>query len=65
MPAPIVLAEHQEVVTGPFAYIRLLGVREEVDALTKTLDRIVIDRTEQLKADAEAIRLLARERRRE
>jgi hypothetical protein len=32
-----------------------LGDREAIDALTPTLDRIVIDRGEQLAADAEAI----------
>jgi hypothetical protein len=29
----------------PFAYVRLLGDRQPVDALTPTLDHIVIDRT--------------------
>jgi hypothetical protein len=33
--------------------------REAVDALTPTLDHIVIDRGEQVKADAGAIKLLA------
>jgi uncharacterized protein YecE (DUF72 family) len=46
-------------VTGPFAYVRLLGDPEEVDRKTKALDRIVIDRTEQIRGDAEAIRRLA------
>ena len=48
------------MVTGPFAYVRLLGDREAVDALTPTLDRIVIDRGEQVAEDAEAINLLRR-----
>jgi hypothetical protein len=30
-----------------------------VDALTPTLDHVVIDRSEQLRADAEAIKLLS------
>ena len=37
---------------------RLLGDREPVDALTPTLDHIVIDRGEQVAADAQAIRIL-------
>ena len=45
-------------MTGPFAYVRLLGDREAVDALTKTLDHVVIDRGGQVAADAQAIRLL-------
>jgi hypothetical protein len=40
--------------------VRLLGDREAVDALTDTLDHIVIDRGEQVASDAEAIKLLAR-----
>jgi len=46
------------VVTGSFAYVRLLGDREAVDALTPTLDHIVIDRTGQVAEDARAIRVL-------
>jgi hypothetical protein len=49
-----------DAVTGPCAYVRLLGDREAVDALTPTLDHIVIDRGEQVADDAEAIRLLRR-----
>jgi len=48
-----------EVVTGPLAYLRLLGDRAEVDALTKKLDHIVLDRSPQVEADAQAIRLLS------
>jgi uncharacterized protein YecE (DUF72 family) len=58
MPAPLSLVERLDVVTGPFAYVRLLGDREAVDALTTTLDHIVIDRGEQVTADAQAIRQL-------
>ena len=46
------------MVTGPFAYVRLLGDREAVDSLTDTLDHIVIDREQQVASDAEAIGLL-------
>jgi uncharacterized protein YecE (DUF72 family) len=59
MPAPLDLVRRLDVVTGPFAYVRLLGDREAVDAFTKTLDHIVIDRGEQVAADAEVIRLLS------
>jgi hypothetical protein len=58
MPSPLSLVQRLDVVTGPFAYVRLLGDREAVDALTPTLDRIVIDRGEQVAQDAEAIRWL-------
>jgi hypothetical protein len=48
-----------DAVTGPFAYVRLLGDRAAVDAGTKTLDRVVIDRSGQVRADALAIRELS------
>src|SRR5215470_7024969 len=47
-----------DVVTGAFAYLRLLGDREAVDALTPTLDHIVIDRGPEVEADARAIQVL-------
>jgi len=59
VPAPLSLVQKLDAVTGPLAYVRLLGDRAEVDALTQTLDHIVIDRPEQIQADAQAIRLLA------
>jgi uncharacterized protein YecE (DUF72 family) len=58
MPSPLSMVRREDAVTGPFAYVRLLGDRAVVDALTPTLDHIVIDRTAQLREDAEAIRLL-------
>jgi hypothetical protein len=53
------LVSDLDTVTGPFAYIRLLGDRAEVDKLTDTLDHTVIDRGDQIQADAQAIRLLS------
>ena len=46
-------------MTGPFANVRLLGDRAAVDAATKTLDRVVIDRSGQVRADTLAIRELS------
>jgi uncharacterized protein YecE (DUF72 family) len=60
MPSPLSVVQSLDAVTGPFAYVRLLGDREAVDKLTATLDHIVIDRGEQVRADAEAIKLLAK-----
>jgi uncharacterized protein YecE (DUF72 family) len=59
MPSPLAVVDKLDAVTGPFAYARLLGDRAAVDALTPTLDHIVIDRGEQVRADAEAIRRLS------
>jgi hypothetical protein len=58
MPCPLSVVERLDVVMGPFAYVRLLGDRAAVDALTKTLDHIVIDRGEQVAEDARAIWVL-------
>jgi uncharacterized protein YecE (DUF72 family) len=58
MPSPLSVVQRLDAVTGPFAYVRLLGDREAVDALTPRLDHIVIDRGDQIAADAEAIGLL-------
>jgi uncharacterized protein YecE (DUF72 family) len=60
MPSPLslVLRPDLDVVTGPFAYVRLLGDREAVDALTKTLDHVVIDRGPEVEMDARAISTL-------
>ena len=60
VPSPLSVAQQLDVVTGPLAYVRLLGDRDAVDALTPTLDHVVIDRGEQVAADAEPIRLLGR-----
>jgi len=58
MPSPLSVVERLDAVTGPFAYIRLLGDRAAVDALTPTLDHIVIDRGAEVAMDARAIRVL-------
>jgi hypothetical protein len=58
MPSPLSVVQQLDAVTGPFAYVRLLGDREAVDALTPTLDHVVIDRGGQMAADAQAIRML-------
>jgi len=59
MPSPLSMVSKFDVVTGPFGYLRLLGDRAAVDKLTGTLDHIVIDRSEQIRADAQAIRKLS------
>jgi hypothetical protein len=57
---PLSVVKQLDAVTGPFAYVRLLGDREAVDALTPRLEHVVIDRGQQVADDAEAIKLLAR-----
>jgi uncharacterized protein YecE (DUF72 family) len=59
MPSPLSVVSGTDAVTGPLGYVRLLGDRAAVDARTGTLDHIVIDRSEQVAADVQAIRHLS------
>lgn len=59
MPAPADVASRLDVVTGPFAYVRLLGERAAVERQTKVFNHIVVDRSEQVRLDARVIRELA------
>jgi uncharacterized protein YecE (DUF72 family) len=58
-PQPLRLVKQIDVKTGPFAYLRLLGDRAEVDKLAPTLDKTVINRDQQIADDAEVIELLS------
>ncbi len=48
MPMADELARKLDPVTTDFTYVRLLGDRREIEAITKTWDREVIDRSERL-----------------
>jgi riboflavin biosynthesis pyrimidine reductase len=51
--------ENLDVLTGPFAYIRLLGDRKSVDDLPPKVDLIVIDRSREIVDDAKVIQRLS------
>ena len=57
-PLSLVQRADLEVVTGPFACVRLLGDSKAADELTPTLDHIVIDRGPEVEMDARAIQVL-------
>ncbi|MBI3464425.1 MAG: DUF72 domain-containing protein [Planctomycetes bacterium] len=59
MPSPAELIERFDVVTGPFAYVRLLGDRQGIEAITTTWNKIVIDKSDELRRTAAAIQRLA------
>jgi uncharacterized protein YecE (DUF72 family) len=61
MPTPAELMAELDVVTGLFAYMRLLGDRKAVDDLTEKVDHIVIDRSKQLADDARVIKQLSKQ----
>ena len=56
MPGPADLAGSADLFTTDFTYLRLIGDRKRVDAVTSTFDRVVIDRDERLWAWAELLR---------
>jgi len=53
------LVEEFNVITGPFAYVRLIGDREGIEKVTQTWDRAVVDRSADLKRIARALRQIA------
>jgi uncharacterized protein YecE (DUF72 family) len=61
MPLPLDIIQKLDAaaVTGPLGYVRLLGDRVEVDRRTDKLNRIVIERDEQIASDAKALRWLS------
>ncbi|RUL89722.1 DUF72 domain-containing protein [Tautonia sociabilis] len=60
MPSPREVADRIDPVTGPFAFVRLLGDRQGIERITTTWDRIVIDRSAELAETAGVIRQLVR-----
>lgn len=58
MPSPLGTVRKLDIVTAPFSYVRLIGNRAEVEQHTTFFDHVVVDRTAELRDDAEAIRLL-------
>jgi uncharacterized protein YecE (DUF72 family) len=59
MPHPDDVAQKFDVVTTDFFYGRLIGDRAAVEKLTKSFDRVVLDRTPQLEKWAHLVRVLA------
>jgi uncharacterized protein YecE (DUF72 family) len=60
MPKPKDLWEKfgTSLLTGPAAYIRLLGERKRIEAITTTWEKLVIDRTQETRDIIEVIRRL-------
>ncbi len=53
------LIDQQDVVTGPYVYVRLIGDREGIEKVTTTWDRVVVDRAADLRRVAGALRRIA------
>jgi uncharacterized protein YecE (DUF72 family) len=62
MPGIEELLRQHDVVTADFAYIRWLGDRQGIEAITQRWDRLVIDRAQETKTWVTVVRqLLARD----
>jgi uncharacterized protein YecE (DUF72 family) len=60
MPRPAEILHRFDPVTGPFAFVRLLGDREAIEKLTTTWDKTIVDRTAELEETADVLQTLAR-----
>jgi uncharacterized protein YecE (DUF72 family) len=59
MPRPTEVLGRLDPLTGPLSYFRLIGNREAIEKLTKTFDRIVVDKSEELAECALALEAMA------
>ena len=53
------LAEEFDVGTGPLVYVRLIGDREGIEKITQTWGAVVVDRSDDLRRIAQALRRIA------
>jgi len=62
MPRPWELKEPLDLITADFAYVRWLGNRKGIEVMTKTWDKVVVDRTADLTEWAKLMRMWTMER---
>ncbi|HLK05933.1 MAG TPA: DUF72 domain-containing protein [Candidatus Acidoferrum sp.] len=62
VPRPWEMKRNLDLVTADFSYIRWLGDRKEIESLTMSWDKIVVDRTADLNRWAEIARTLIHQR---
>ena len=60
MPTAAEVASKVDPVTGPFAFVRLIGDRDAIEKISTSWDKIVIDRSAGLAETAEVIKAVAR-----
>jgi len=61
MPTPAGIADRLDPITGPLAFVRLIGDREMIEKVTTSWDKVVIDRESELVETSGLIRDLATE----
>jgi uncharacterized protein YecE (DUF72 family) len=60
MPCPAEIFAKVDPITADFTYVRWLGDRKGIEEQTKTWDKVIVDRTADLKAWVEALRAVRR-----
>jgi uncharacterized protein YecE (DUF72 family) len=62
MPRPWELKKPLDLITSDFAYVRWLGHRKEIEMQTKTWDKTIIDRADDLRCWVQLLRQMIAER---
>jgi uncharacterized protein YecE (DUF72 family) len=60
LPRPWEIKEKFDLITADFIYVRLLGDRKGIEAVTKTWDKIVVDRTDDIQDWVKFLRPIVR-----
>ncbi len=60
MPRPWEIKEKFDLITADFIYVRLLGDRKAIEALTKTWDKVVVDRSNDIQDWVKFLRPIVR-----
>jgi uncharacterized protein YecE (DUF72 family) len=63
MPRPWEIKDPLDLITSDFAYIRWLGDRKGIEEQTKTWDKVIVDRTQDLRNWVEMLRRLVLDKR--
>jgi uncharacterized protein YecE (DUF72 family) len=59
MPSLAEVADRVDPVTGPLAFVRLIGDREAIEKIATTWDKVVVDRSAELAEASQVIKTLA------
>jgi uncharacterized protein YecE (DUF72 family) len=62
MPRPWEMKEPLDLITADFAYVRWLGDRKGIEALTTTWEKVIVDRTAELKDWTQVLRQMINNR---
>jgi uncharacterized protein YecE (DUF72 family) len=63
VPRPWEMKERFDLITADFMYVRWLGDRKAIEEQTKTWDKVIVDRTQDLRNWVEALRRLVSDKR--